>query len=328
MEPSDGSSRCAPTASSGGWLIAPHLSLAEARREARRLIADPPKNELNSHLTFADAVDQFVARWSKPRCRSWKEIERILTRRFPSLMSVPVTVISRRHISEAVAMIAAPAMANKSLAFVKSMFSWLTDQGYVDHHPCLRMSLPAPKVARDRVLSDQELARIWRATFELDPPHGVFYRLLLLLGQRKTETALMQRADIADGVWSIPAAHSKNKKPHLVPLSRQAMAELDAMPRVGHRLFPPPSWRLKERLVRLAGVPDWRGHDLRRTAATGMATLGIAPHVIERILNHSGGIVSGVAAIYNRHSYVAECKDALQLWADHVVEIAGDRDKY
>jgi integrase len=193
----------------------------------------------------------------------------------------------------------------------------------IDHHPCARMQMPAPPCVRHRVLTDAELSAVWRATYRLSLVDGAYYRLLILGGQRRTETARMRWADISDGVWTIPADHAKNGRAHAVPLSRQMMAELDALPRLDESpwvLVKPINnpCKIKTTIDQLSGVTGWVTHDLRRTAATGLASLGIAPHVIERILNHRSGVISGVAGIYNRHSYADECRAALQAWADHV----------
>src|SRR5215203_7023211 len=127
--------------------------------------------------------------------------------------------------------------------------------------------------------------------------------------------------------WTVPAAIAKNGRVHEVPLSEPALGILTALPRfVGSDLVftttgtTPISGfgRLKERLDTVMGVSDWRFHDLRRTAASGMARIGVAPHVIEKVLNHASGQISGVAAVYNRHGYEAEKRDALEGWAKHV----------
>lgn len=248
-------------------------------------------------------------------------MELVLRRKFPSLMPMPVSAITRRHIAETIAAIAAPQAANQALAFVKSMFSWAVDQGLVDHHPCLRMAKPAPPGVRHRVLSDAELTAVWRATYHLGPMQGAFFRVLILTGQRRGQTSMMRWADIDGDIWRIPADHTKNSRPHALPLSEAVINELNALPRMGPQVFTLGSqWRAKAKLDQLANVGDWVVHDLRRGAATGMASLGTDPWVIERILHHVQG-VTPLASIYNRFSELPRMRAALQLWADHVTRL-------
>lgn len=220
------------------------------------------------------------------------------------------------------ALIEAPASANQALAFVKSMFSWAVDQGLVDHHPCLRMAKPAPPGVRHRVLTDAELGAVWRATYSLGPVRGAYYRILILTAQRRGETSLMRWADISDGVWTIPAANAKNNRPHMVPLPKQAVAEIDALPRASDWVFAPlgSGWRSKKRLDELSATTGWVVHDLRRSAATKMAELGVDPWVIERVLHHTTG-VTPLAAVYNKFQDLPRTRAALQLWADHLTSL-------
>jgi integrase len=304
------------------FAIDPSLSLAEARREARRIIADPPV--FAASLTLAQAIPLYIARWSKPRRKSWKRIERTLITRFPALADMPVASIKRRDVAEAVARITGPAAANQAQAYLKRCFGWLVDQGHLEHHPCARMQNPAPKGVRDRVLSDDELRRVWRATYSLGPVHGAYFRVLILTAQRRTQTALLRWGDISGGVWTIPSDHAKNGKPHLLPLSRAVIADIDAVPRLdgcpfvfstGRNL-----WLVKKKLDEASGVKGWVTHDLRRTAATGMASLGVDPWVVERVLHHTTG-VTPLAAVYNRFNELPRMRAALEAWAEHVASI-------
>jgi hypothetical protein len=110
-----------------------------------------------------------------------------------------------------------------------------------------------------------------------------------------------------------------------VHLLKEAIAVLMRMPRRGKFVFSLLGTRpfqsfsaAKRKLDKLSEVADWRLHDLRRTCVSGMARLGIAPHVADKILNHQTGTISGVAAVYQRHEFLAERKDALELWGAHV----------
>jgi integrase len=196
------------------------------------------------------------------------------------------------------------------------------------------------------VLTDDELRLVWRAAAQIEWPFGSLVQLLILTGQRREEVAAMRWSEIQDSgrVWILPGDRTKNGQAHHVPLSGAAQALLSALPRLagsdliltttGARPISGYS-NAKERLDRVIEelaeaeahdreaapliVQPWRLHDLRRTVASGMARLAVTPHVIEAILNHRSGIVSGVAAIYNRHDYLDERRDALEKWANSPV---------
>jgi integrase len=203
---------------------------------------------------------------------------------------------------------------------------------------------PAEERSRDRVLSAEELRLVWLATERQDWPFGPFVKLLLLTAQRLNEVAGMRwsELDLDAAMWTLPAERAKNDKAHHVPLSVQAIALIRSLPRLDGTDFvftttgrTPISGfgRAKQRLDetvqtirreeaevagesfdKAAAFPEWRFHDFRRTAVTGMAEMGIAPHVADRILNHVQGTIRGVAAVYNRHAYLDERRKALQDW--------------
>jgi integrase len=149
--------------------------------------------------------------------------------------------------------------------------------------------------------------------------------LLILTGQRRGEVAGMRWDEIAGDIWTLPKERTKNGKAHSVPVSRQAAAIVAASPHIGDFVFsinaasPVVGFvNPKRRIDTLAGFADWRLHDLRRTAASGMARLGVNLPVIERILNHVSGSFAGIVGVYQRHEFADEKRAALQLWADHV----------
>ena len=134
--------------------------------------------------------------------------------------------------------------------------------------------------------------------------------------------------DLEHRVWTLPARRTKNDKPHIVQLSDLALAVIRAQPRSGRFVFSRNGVTSigdfssqKRRLDDLCGVLHWRLHDLRRTMVSGMASLGVAPHVADKILNHVAGTISGVAAVYQRHEFLKERRDALERWGEHVVDL-------
>ena len=215
--------------------------------------------------------------------------------------------------------------------------NWCVDRGTIEASPVANLKAPTKEVARDRVLTDDELSACWNSAVSEGYPFAHFVQILILTGQRRGEVAKMRwsELDLEKGLWTLPGKRAKNAMTHIVPLAPMAIDILKSTPRFLNSEFvftttgtTPISGfgRLKARID--ASMPpdieDWRFHDLRRTMATNMAMLRIQPHVIEAVLNHKNGVVSGVAAVYNRHAYIDEKREALTAWADHV----GDTTNY
>jgi integrase len=218
-------------------------------------------------------------------------------------------------------------MANRVLAAVRKFFNWCIGRGILEISPCSGITAPAREQARHRVLSDEELALVLHAAGQIGFPFGSIVEVLAFTGQRRDEVGRMawEHLDLRRRVWIMPGEHAKNGKPHLVQLSRPVLALLEAVPRSGELVFSGDGKRVfqgyskaKARLDSLSGVTDWTLHDLRRTVVSGMARLGVTPHVADKILNHQSGTISGVTAIYQRHEFLKERERALQVWGDHV----------
>jgi integrase len=224
----------------------------------------------------------------------------------------------------------APVSANRTLAVLKTMFKFYVRRDKLAVSPAELVDRPAPEQSRDRTLSDDELRAVWKAADAAAYPFGRLVQMLLLTGARRDEVreAPWSEFDLDGATWLLPAQRSKNGKAHEVPLSGAALQILSGMPRIRGRglLFTTTGdtpfsglSKGKARLDTASGVTGWTLHDLRRTAATGMAELGVPPHVIEAALNHvSGDSKRGVAGIYNRARYAVEIRKALQAWADHI----------
>lgn len=235
-------------------------------------------------------------------------------------------------------------VVNRELGVLKRFFNWCVDGEIIEASPAARLAKPMAEGKRTRILSDSELRLVWIAAEAEGFPFGDIVRLLILTAQRRNEVAGTSRPEIKHNsrAWFIPPERTKNELEHFVPLSESALSILTAMPRfTGSYLFgasgeQPFSGfsrakrRLNERVNKLASeeagepveIPNWTLHDLRRTAATGMARLGVLPHVVEAILNHISGSKADVAGIYNLWTYEVERRDALELWARHVSSIA------
>jgi integrase len=228
----------------------------------------------------------------------------------------------------------APIMANRLLVHVKRLFKWAVGRGLVAASPAAHVEAPSPKVERERVLADLELRAVWQGCDRLGWPFGPLVQLMLLTGQREGEVAAMRWSDLDldAATWTLASAQTKAGRAHLVPLSVAAVGILRAQPDLGGFVFPGRRTdgarpvcgfsKAKVRLDKLCGVNGWVFHDLRRSAATVMAQLRIEPHVVEKILNHSGAGVAGpMGKIYQRYDYLDERRDALELWATTLMRI-------
>jgi integrase len=161
-------------------------------------------------------------------------------------------------------------------------------------------------------------------------PFGGIVEFLALTGQRREEVTQLKwpEIDAHTRTWSMPGTRTKNGRAHIVHLSAPAWAVISDRPETSEYVFATSGARHFQSFARhkrslddLSGVNGWRMHDLRRTIVSGMARLGIPPHIADKILNHQSGTISGVAAVYQRHEFLAERKDALDRWGAHVDQI-------
>jgi len=302
-----------------------------ARLEGRDLAAE--KSEAKRRIVVdrvEDVLEAFIAQHVS-RNRSVREISQLLRREVGSVWGRrSIHEISKRNVIEVISTIeqrGAPIAANKALKAIKTFFRWCVGRALMNQSPADGIPLPAKDVPRDRVLSDDELGAIIKAARKLGGVYGAIVEFLALTGQRREEVAqaIWDEFDLEQRVWTLPNRRTKNGKPHIVHLASQSIAILKQASRKGQFPFsdsgtkPYQSFsRAKRELDRISGIENWRLHDLRRTCVSGMARLGIAPHVADKILNHRGGTISGVAAVYQRYDFMAERKDALERWAEHV----------
>jgi integrase len=252
-------------------------------------------------------------------------VERHLLTYAKPLHGLGVALVSRRDIGNLLATMAASSgspSANFTRASLSAFFGWCMMRGLVEQNPVIGTHV-AKMEPRTRVLPLAELAAVWRACG--DDPYGAIVRLLILTGQRREEIGGLRLEEIGDGIIALPASRAKNKRAHIIPLSASAQAILAARPSRGEFIFGPKpftSWSRGKALLDAAlgkKLAPWTLHDLRRSVATGMAELGVAPHIVEAVLNHVSGHKAGIAGVYNRATYEKEKRTALALWADHVL---------
>jgi integrase len=218
--------------------------------------------------------------------------------------------------------------ANRVLARLSTFFKWAARVDIVATDPTIGIRAVGREKPRDRFLSDAEIVAFWAATGD-GSAWSALFRLALLTGQRSRQEIGGMRwseVDVENRVWEVPAARSKNSKSHVVHLSALAMRQLEPLPRVGDRVFSGMTSfsRAKTRIDEKMAITDWVTHDLRRTCVTIMARLGVPPHVADKVLNHQGGIIRGVAATYNRFSYLDERRDALERLGEHIAKLVGE----
>lgn len=322
----------------------PQMSLADAREAAQDTILraargeDPAgeKQEIKGSPTVRDLAHAYIERYAKVRKRSWRKDEEALENMvIPKWGHRKACEIERREVLallDAKVKAGSPIQANRLLAVIRKMYNWGISQDLVASSPCLMVRAPSPENQRDRVLSDAELRALWAAIEGYGGMITPMFKLRLLTAQRGGEVATMrwEDVDLHAKWWTIPAERSKNKLSHRVPLSEPAVAILRQLwaqrdgkdggwvfrgKRVGepYKHFGEPT-----RGLRKASGVDFVPHDLRRTAASLMTGMGIHRLVVSKLLNHKE---AGVTAIYDRHSYDFEKRQALDAWATRLAQI-------
>jgi integrase len=318
------------------------LSAERARAEAKKALgrvangedpqADKVERRDKDRLSLKSMIDEYLLhKRGAVGARQFTEVQRYLAGPYlKPLHAMPVDKVGKRDIAARLVAITrehSSTVASRTRAALSAFFVWAMQSGIAEANPVIGTLAPKEGAARDRVLSDVELAAIWRGCN--DDEYGRIVRLLILLGSRRGEVGGMcwSEFDLDRATWTLPAKRSKNGRKHELPLMPMALDIINAVPRMvsrdqlfGARAAGFTSWgRNKPELDKRSGVTEpWVVHDIRRSVATRMADLSIAPHVIEEILNHQSGHRAGPAGVYNRSRYGNEVRAALALWADHV----------
>ena len=296
-------------------------------------------------VRFEDVARQYLERHARPKKRSWREDERILEHDvLPRWRTRPARGVRPRDVRRLLDTIVdrgAPIQANRTFALLRRVFNWAAapDRALVPHahNPCRGLERPAPERQRERVLSPDELRALWRALDAENTSTAALFRLALLTGQRDGELRTMTWTDVdlVAGWWTIPAERAKNGRAHRVPLSPTAIGVLRRLheARTSRWVFPSARgsasghrdrvYKAVHRLRRASAVVDFTPHDLRRTVASHMTSMGIARLTVSKLLNH---VERGVTAVYDRYGYDREKEEAVVLWARRLEEIvAGGR---
>jgi integrase len=289
--------------------------------------------------TFGQLADEYLEKHAKLKKRTWQEDERKLRREVrPHWDSRKVHEVTRRDVIlllDRLVERGAPIQANRVRALISKVFNFGISRAIVETNPAHLVDRPGLEIQRDRVLTEDEIRKVWAAFEEQEPVVAASFKLRLLTAQRGHEVAHLRWADLSGEWWTIPATLAKNRLQHRVPLSPQARATIEALrPLTGESPWilassvNPASPRVilhkvTERIRRSSGV-EFVPHDLRRTAASHMTSMGISRLVVSKILNH---VERGVTAVYDRHSYDAEKRQALVRWGARLEQIlAGEEE--
>ena len=283
--------------------------------------------------SFRTAVAAYIERYAKVHQKTWREAERMLRVEAVSFWGDrPLAEITRDDINQRLYAIldrGSPSTSNHCFAALRRFFNWCVDEGCLEHSPCERVRRKAPQTPRDRTLTDDEIRICWSAWERQGWPGGEFQKLLLVLGQRRTEVAAARwdEFDLSERLWVIPRDRMKSGRAHAVPLSETAMEIIGRLPRTGAFLFPGRRSGVEvpignfggikhkaDELIREGGheLARWTLHDLRRSCRSNLSRLRVPSEVAEAVLAH---VSPGVVGTYDRHSYLDEKREALEQWA-------------
>jgi integrase len=320
----------------------PAIDLATARTlgtKALRAVAEDrdPAGERQEQRanSVAAVVVQFLAKHGQRnyRPRTFVEAERLLRQNLVARWgNQPLASITRKQLRDMLDQMVdngTPMLANRVHNITRKLFNWAVDHEIIAVSPLVGLKAPAVENSRDRILTDQELRAVWRGAGQMGV-YGTLVRLLILTGARRGELAGLtwDEIDLNRQLINLPRERVKNNRAHEIPLSPQAIRLIQGLPRNSERYalslgggLMNGFGKLKARLDKACGVADWTLHDLRRTVASGMARLGVALPVIEKVLNHVSGSFAGVVGIYQRHDFAGEKRAALDLWGSHIAAL-------
>lgn len=313
----------------------------EWKEEQDRKKEEAKRKEANIPIV-SELVKGYIEKWAKPRKRTWPEDARMLHKDVVPVWgkrkAKDITRYDVIKLLEGMQERGATITANRTLAVIRKMFNWGAENGLVDTSPCAGIRAPVQENRRDKVLTVDEIKSFWNGLDNASMAEGsrLALKLQFYTSQRKGEVvaATWDEFDLTERIWTIPPPHSKNKMPHRVPLSDGAMMILEQIKMlVGDSkwLFPSPRGgkhvaatsidHVIRRNLDKFGAGQFTPHDLRRTAASHMTGMGISRLVVSKVLNHAE---AGVTAVYDRHSYDREKRQALEAWGRKLDTIIAD----
>jgi integrase len=319
----------------------PAMGLGPARIAAEKLLTALARDRGTEGIdrTFGSVAETWIDKVAKPKNRSWRLQERRLELHvLPKWKDKKIAEIRRGDVRDLIEGLEGDVLPNMVLALVRPIFRFALSRDWIEASPAEGIEKPKAEKSRERVLSEDEIVRIWRATELLGYPFRQYVQTLLLTAQRRTEVASMrwEAVDLDAGTWTLQASETKSKRAHLVPLSKPVVESLKAMPRFGDFVFSTDGEshmsgyaKVKRKLDEFIGrdkgreMPGWTFHDFRRTASTHMVRLGILEEVVGKVLNHAAQGVT--AKVYALHRYEPEKRSALDRWAAEVMRLVAGK---
>lgn len=322
----------------------PQVTLADARKEAKKLLAQVELGHTFTSTTFGDALDDYIAQHVKKnnKASTAYETERSLRKHFQfgSKLLDKIRAPDIMRIVDALS----PSAANHAFAHARAFFRWCVRRRYIDRSPLEYLSLPNQVVSRERVLADQELRIVWNTAQAFPFPFGNIVSLLILTGQRCGEISALRREyiDLDQRIITLPAEIVKNNTTHAFPFGAMALAIIKTVDTDTGYLFPATTGEAgydghnkakarfeeacNEALATETGdseaeLKHWTLHDLRRTFSTIQARIGTPPHVTEALLNHKTGTRSPLQRIYDRHTYLPEMRTAIAMYESSLTKL-------
>lgn len=280
----------------------PAWTLGRARAEAKRILAEKALGTVKpTFKAYEEAKNEYLEvckaknRPSTFRGYKWR-LEGIL-----NFKRTNIADIGPRDVLKKVNSTGAPRERRYAFVVARSFFNWCVSVRYLKTSPVDGMEPPPKGDSRERILTRDELRRVWHGC--PDDAYGTIVKLLILTGQRRSEPEHMS---LESDLVTIPSAYTKNHRTHTFPVG----------PRAQELLKKPRKWggwgKSKKNLDMASGVTGWTVHDLRRTFSSLHGEIKTPPHIVERLINHVTGQISGVAAIYNRYQYLPEMREAMQ----------------
>lgn len=312
--------------------------LAKARAMARRSRAPTVKAMFEDYLTYIRDEKQN---------RRWQESERVFRKHVLTAIGDRLAdTVTRGDVTRLVDSIPGSGAARGVHAQISAFYTWAMPRlDNLPANPARDAGRPPKGRARQRVLSNAELAALWKESDSEPFPWRAAIKLLILTGARREEVFAANRCEFAfdEAMWTIPGERSKNGNTHLLHLSGAAISVLKTVPQIGNhpKLFPASrggkghasgyskaASRLRDKVTAQTGVTsDWTWHDIRRTVATGMQRLGVRVEVTEAVLNHVSGTRAGIVGVYQRYDFSDEKRAALEAWAAEVARIVNGHER-
>ena len=310
------------------------VSLHDARAEAKRRLAEYTLGKERPRTKAWDiAVSEYLAEVAaKRKPRTHQGYKYALDRHF-KYGTTKLSELRPHDLHKNLdRLLDRPAEQQHAFVALRAFIRWAYRKNYIDRNPLERMRAPHPYVPRERILTNAELIKVWNAAGS--DTFGRIVKMLILTGQREGEMVKLTGPMVGDDTITIPSWLAKNSRKHEFPLGQMAKKILNS-PVPSNAYFFPARGKAepynnfsttKRKLDRFSGVSNWRLHDLRRTFASGMASLGVALPVVERLLNHISGTFGGIVGVYQRYDYMPEMRNAIALWEAHVAVLVREQE--